>query len=209
MKYSILHNEIFHSAQWNIHVGLVEKHLMLRPWTRSHWYHQCAGVTRQRAVGRSGGPASVPLPRMMPTYDMNIPVIYLSYIPWSVNDAFFAFESCSMSSMSLFACIVWCVQFISLFIRLLNRTKLYTRYILDIFQSKPIICQHHSWQRHASGPAGSPNRSLPRHPCTLMVSMWACSGPWHEVFSYQDHTNISLCRMEYFIMQNKIFHYAE
>ena len=83
-----------------------------------------------------------------------------------------------------------------------NIWQVYDRYI-------HVICRHHSWQLHACGPAGSPNRSLPRHPCTLMVSMWACSGPWHEVFSYQPHMNISLCRMEYFIMQNRIFHYAE
>jgi hypothetical protein len=36
-----------------------------------------AGVLLQRAPGRPGRPASLPLPRLMLTYDMNIPVIYL------------------------------------------------------------------------------------------------------------------------------------
>ncbi len=93
---------------------------LLKQWRSSRG----AGVTWQRAVGRPCGPASacVPLPIMMLTYDINIPVIFLSYIHWSINYALFTLESCSMSSMSS-ACIAWCVQFISLFIRLFNRTK--------------------------------------------------------------------------------------
>ena len=41
-------------------------------------YARGAGVLLQRAPGRPGGPTRV-LPRLLLTYDMHIPVIYLSY----------------------------------------------------------------------------------------------------------------------------------